>query len=44
MGVHTYYQEYSQKLVISKKIGEFYHILNFYEKERLYLMTEYIVI
>jgi hypothetical protein len=44
MGVHTYYEEFSQNLVISKKIGEFYHILNFYEKERLYLMTEYIVI
>jgi hypothetical protein len=44
MGVHNYYEEFSPKLVMSIKIGEFYHIINFEEKERLYLMTEYIVI
>lgn len=44
MGVHNYYGEFSPKLVMSRKIGEFYHIINFEEKERLYLMTEYIVI
>jgi hypothetical protein len=44
MGVHNYYEEFSPKLVITIKVGEFYHIINFEEKERLYLMTEYIVI
>jgi hypothetical protein len=44
MGVHNYYEEFSPKLVMSIKVGEFYHIINFEEKERLYLMTEYIVI
>jgi len=44
MGVHNYYEEFSHKLVMSIKVGEFYHIINFEEKERLYLMTEYIVI
>ena len=44
MGVHNYYEEFSPKLVMTIKVGEFYHIINFEEKERLYLMTEYIVI
>ena len=44
MGIHNYYEEFSPKLVMTIKVGEFYHIINFEEKERLYLMTEYIVI
>jgi hypothetical protein len=41
MGVHTYYNE---NKINEKIIGEFYHIINFKEKNRENLMTEYITI
>ena len=44
MGVHCHYAEFTDKPIMSMIVGEFYHFVNFKEKDRLYLMTEYIVI
>lgn len=41
MGVHSHYNKNKIK---EKIIGEFYHIVNFEEKYRENLMTEYITI
>ena len=42
MGVHKYFPEFNSISVHEKIIGEFYHIINFKEKYREMLMTEYI--
>jgi hypothetical protein len=41
MGVHNHYNKNKLKEII---IGEFYHIINFEEKNRENLMSEYITI
>jgi hypothetical protein len=42
MGVHNYFHKFNKNEIIEKNISYFLHILNFYEKNRLNLMTEYI--
>ena len=44
MGIHEYFPKFNDTMIIinEKTISEFYHILNFEEKHRLNLMTEYI--
>jgi hypothetical protein len=41
MGVHEVYKHFSPKNLIDIHIGKFYHFVNFKEKSRDYLMTEY---
>lgn len=43
MGIHKYFTEFNENPCIEKIIGEFYHIINFKEKNREILMTEYII-
>jgi len=42
MGVHTYFKNFSQKEIKDKVVDQFYHIINFEEKHRNILMTQYI--
>jgi hypothetical protein len=42
MGIHTYFKNFSDKEIVEKVVDEFYHIINFEEKYREILMTEYI--
>ena len=42
MGVHGCYEAFSDESIITIKIDEFYHFVNFVEKERLILMSQYI--
>ena len=42
IGVHGYYAKFNNEVINEKHIGEFYHILNFEEKNRDNLMWEYI--
>ena len=42
MGVHYCFKKFNTKNINEKTIGEFYHIINFKEKNREILMTEYI--
>jgi hypothetical protein len=44
MGVHNHYEEFTDKPILTNIIGEFYHYVNFVEKERIFLMTEYVII
>ncbi len=43
MGVHVVYNRFSTQNIISRCIGEFMHVLNFKEKDREFLMYEYVV-
>jgi hypothetical protein len=43
MGVHKYFPNFNSNLANEKVIGEFYHIINFKEKHREILMTQYIL-
>jgi hypothetical protein len=43
MGVHKYFPNFNSNLTNEKVIGEFYHIINFKEKHREILMTQYIL-
>ncbi len=43
MGVHKYFPYFNSTSVYEKVIGEFYHIINFKEKHRELLMTQYIL-
>ena len=42
MGVHNYFKNFNDNNIIEKVIGQFYHIINFEEKHREELMTEFI--
>ena len=42
MGVHTHFENFSNIYINHKIINEFYHIINFEEKYRGLLMTEYV--
>jgi hypothetical protein len=42
MGVHGYFSKFNNCQIKEKDISYFLHILNFYEKNRLNLMTEYV--
>ena len=43
MGVHKYVNKYNNEHEINKMVvSQFYHIINFEEKYRIHLMTEYI--
>ena len=42
MGVHSCFKNFSDKIINEKIIGQFYHIINFKEKYREELMTQYI--
>lgn len=42
MGVHYPFQNFSEKVLNKKITGEFYHFINFKNKNREILMTEYI--
>lgn len=42
MGVHNYFKKFNDDSIIEKVIGQFYHIINFEEKYREELMTEFI--
>jgi hypothetical protein len=42
MGVHSYFEKFSLNNISTNIEGEFYHIINFEEKYRENLMTEYI--
>ena len=42
MGVHYCFKQFNSENINEKIIGEFYHIINFKEKNRDILMTEYI--
>ena len=42
MGIHNSIEEYSVKKLEKKYITYFYHYVNFYEKNREELMTQYI--
>jgi hypothetical protein len=40
MGVHSVFEEFSDKKMIKKIAGKFYHIVNFQEKNRKYLLND----
>ena len=42
MGVHSCFKNFSNNVINEKIIGQFYHIINFKEKYREELMTQYI--
>ena len=42
IGVHGYFAKFNNEVINEKYNGEFYHIVNFEEKNRENLMTEYI--
>jgi hypothetical protein len=44
MGVHQYYNYFNNILTYNLEVSEFYHIINFIEKNREDLMTEYKII
>ena len=43
MGVHDYFIHDINIIIKKKDISKFYHIINFEEKNREILMTEYVV-
>ena len=43
MGIHEVYTNYSSKEIQHTNSGEFYHFINFKEKSREHLMTQYIL-
>lgn len=42
MGVHSCFKNFSNQNINERIIGQLYHIINFKEKNREELMTEYI--
>lgn len=42
MGIHKYFKKFNNNEIIEKVVNEFYHIINFEEKNREILMMEYI--
>jgi hypothetical protein len=42
MGVHGFFKKFNDDKILEKSISEFYHIINFKEKHREILMTQYI--
>lgn len=42
MGVHGFFKKFNDDKILEKSISEFYHIINFKEKHREILMTQYV--